>query len=191
MSALVLVALLGGCATEKTGQWSIAGALEPIRAQLDQNSDGKVDQAEYDRVAFTAPPFAVADADADADLSLDELRVLVRDADPVSFFHASAAGGRGGGSSPAMVARSAAIKGPIGDSYYVLLILREEVAAADPAAVLPSVERVEEVGMRSALDSPEAKELLRELEEASARAGVDFPPSLKAAGVPERGAPGQ
>ena len=56
---MILLALLLACHPEP---WTMEGALRPSLARLDQDGDGRVDAREYERVAFSAPPFAQVDA---------------------------------------------------------------------------------------------------------------------------------
>jgi hypothetical protein len=65
------------------------------------------------------------------------------------------------------------------DAYYVLLVLREEVVAADPAVPCPTVADLKRVGLAGSLDSPEARALLDQLAHASDAAHVDFPGELR------------
>jgi hypothetical protein len=65
------------------------------------------------------------------------------------------------------------------DAYYVLLALREEVVAADPAVPCPTVAELKRVGLAGSLDSPEARALLDQLAHASDAAHVDFPGELR------------
>ena len=65
------------------------------------------------------------------------------------------------------------------DAYYVLLVLREEIVAADPAVPCPSVADLKRVGLAGSLDAPEARALLDQLAQASDAAHVDFPAELR------------
>lgn len=78
---MILVLLLAASAP----RWTEADALAPHRARLDADGDGRVARAEYDRVAWSAPPFAAVDLDGDGDLSVAELLVLTRAQDPTRF----------------------------------------------------------------------------------------------------------
>lgn len=69
------------------------------------------------------------------------------------------------------------------EPYTVLQLITDEIRAADPAAVLPSDERIETIGRRNSLRTPEALALLAELEKAADKAGAGFPASLRAANV--------
>lgn len=62
----------------------------------------------------------------------------------------------------------------------MLAILNEEIRSADPSATLPDHDRLVRIGRAGTLDSPEARALLAELEIAATKAGLAFPPSLKA-----------
>ena len=64
------------------------------------------------------------------------------------------------------------------DAYYVLLVLREEIVAADPAVPCPTVADLKRVGLAGSLDTPEARALLDQLAHASDAAHVDFPAEL-------------
>ena len=66
------------------------------------------------------------------------------------------------------------------ESYFVLLVLRDEVLSVDPTIAVPNKEELRDVGWKGSLDTPEARALLVRLEEASARAGVAFPAAFRA-----------
>ncbi|MSP54088.1 MAG: hypothetical protein EXR69_00540 [Myxococcales bacterium] len=65
------------------------------------------------------------------------------------------------------------------ESYFVLLVLRDEILSVDPAAVVPGVEELRDVGWKGSLVTPEARALLGRLELASTRVGVAFPGVLR------------
>jgi hypothetical protein len=76
-------------------------------------------------------------------------------------------------------------KGTYPDTYWVLVVLAEEVAAADPSVPLPDQARIEAVGFGGDLGTPEARALLKDLEVASTKAHVPFPRSLATAPPPK------
>jgi hypothetical protein len=65
------------------------------------------------------------------------------------------------------------------DAYNVLLVLRDEGVAADPAVPCPSVADQKRGGHARSLDAPEARALLDQLAQASDAAHVDFPAELR------------
>lgn len=77
----------------QTPVWTEAAALAPHRARLDQDQDGKVSAAEYEKTLWNGPPFGSADRDGDGDLSVAEVVLLVKGQSPSSF------DGPGGGES--------------------------------------------------------------------------------------------
>lgn len=83
-----MIALLAlfACSTPPGPEWTPQLAVAPARERLDQDHDGRVSAAEYDRVAFSAPPYAKADTNGDGDLDLAELQALVASIDPNGFF---------------------------------------------------------------------------------------------------------
>lgn len=74
--------LLLACSTL---DWTPAGAVAPHRVALDDDGDGRVTAAEYDRRRWEGPGFAGADGDGDGDLGVDELLALVRNQSATAF----------------------------------------------------------------------------------------------------------
>ena len=72
---MTLALLVLGCATNP---WTAETAFEPTLNRLDLDGDGRVNQAEYDRVAFSARPFAQVDTDADGALSTGRVTKMWR-----------------------------------------------------------------------------------------------------------------
>ena len=210
MSVGGMVWLLLGCASPRPAAegWTVQRALAPTLAALDVDKSGQVGEAEYERVAFRAPTFAAADTDRDGSLSLDELRVIVYDADPQVFFPTSTQEPR---RPPAPEERGAPgavhekkdkdapdlgwqpMKGdakrerppddaPREEAYFLLMHICEEIAAADPSVTLPDEERIVELSRNDeSLTSPQARVLLEELEMAADKAGAGFPKGLRPA----------
>ena len=182
---LVWFALVG-C---NSGRWTQQSALQPTLTELDTDHDGRVDQAEYARVAFPARAFSEVDGNADGGLSVEELGALVFATDPLHFFmrpHIAVsreAAARHGGDSDRPQAQGGAVKRRP-DAYYVLLILREEVLAKNPAANVPTREALAKIGMAGALTTSEAVAALSRLEAESTAVGLDFPAGLRAVATP-------
>ena len=65
--------------------WSRDAALNPALVRMDADDDGRVTKAEYDKVAYKAPSFDVADLDHDGVLAVRELAALVTGQDPVTL----------------------------------------------------------------------------------------------------------
>ena len=173
-----MILLLLACATPR---WTLDGTVAPARARLDSNHDGRVDSAEYARVAFAAPPFDTVDVDHDGDLSTAELRTFVYATDPATFL---AAGPERPPDPPALAPRAGLtpkdLPGTaVPDGYYVLLVLRDEIVAANPQADVPTEESLQEIGRSEPLDGPRAVVALRQLEDAAAAAHLEFPAALR------------
>lgn len=77
-----MILLLWAC---HTPVWTETAAMAGHRARLDQDQDGRVEVAEYDKTLWNGPPFASADRDLDGDLSPAELAILVQSQSPNSF----------------------------------------------------------------------------------------------------------
>jgi hypothetical protein len=77
-----MILLLLAC---QTPVWTETAAMAGHRARLDQDQDGRVEAAEYDKTVWNGPPFASADRDLDGDLSPAELATLVQSQSPSSF----------------------------------------------------------------------------------------------------------
>ena len=65
--------------------WTADSAVAPHRARLDDDADGRVNAAEYERRLWNGPPFATADQNGDGDLSSDDLAFLIRVQSPTTF----------------------------------------------------------------------------------------------------------
>lgn len=163
--------LLLACATP---DWTHEQALRPALDRVDTDHDGTISAAEYERVAFNAPTFAVADVDGSGGIDVGELEVLLETQNPRAF-HASARVplpnfGAPPGASTVKVEEH-------GYAWLVLSLLREEILAADPAAVVPDTAQVLAADA-GGLDGPAARALLVQLERSAQTAGLAFPPSL-------------
>lgn len=75
--------------------------------------------------------------------------------------------------------RDVAKKARHGQVWEVLSLLREEVLARDPAAVVPTTDAIIEADKAGGLDGPLAVQALAELQAASDAQGLTFPPSLR------------
>lgn len=164
--------LLLACAPE--GPWTRDAALGPTLARLDRDRDGRVVAAEYDAVAFHAPPFAQADADHDGALSLAELDHLVASQDPLVF--------EAGRREPGLVAPVQGTPFAVGKGSQpaglVWLLLREDLLAQVPDAEVPTVEQIEATGQVGP-DAPESRAVRDALAAAYDRAGKPFPAVLR------------
>ena len=218
---------MAACAPAAT--WTRDAAIAPALARVDRDHDGRLSQAEYDKVAWRGPAFATADADHDGALGLAEVDALMTSQDPVTFLDVSVVkvpegprgalppdgallpeppGSRGvppgvsGGPSPAVPPQppqppqpqpGGVEKGggpeegggpeneamPPGETWLVLMLLREEVLAQDPGAEVPTREEI--FAAEGAYDAPAVRQLLLTLQSAATRAGLAFPPSLSQA----------
>ena len=152
-----------------TPAWTVDGAMSPTLARLDQDHDGRVTQAEYDRVAFPAHGFP--DSDGDGDLSTAELRDSILATDPSTFFTAPAASARRDPTS----ARHAGVHGTL--QWRVLESLRLEAEAAGGPA--PTADEVEEAARLGDIDSPGVQALLSRMASEADASGRSFPTSLR------------
>lgn len=164
----LLVALLAGCAA----QWTDEAALAPVLERLDASGDGRVDGAEYARVAWEAPPFAQADRDGDGALSAAELAILQDAQNPHTFDGTARRGSPDPDLGPGM---SGAMTTPQRHAWEVLHTLADEAAAA--GSPVPEGARID-AAARGGLDGPAARELLLELRSAWTAAGLAFPERL-------------
>lgn len=83
---IVWWAFFCACSMGQPEKWTLDSVFSPTWARLDQDGNGRLSQAEYEKVWFSAPTFAVVDQDHDRDLSLGELRALTFQTDPSRFF---------------------------------------------------------------------------------------------------------
>jgi hypothetical protein len=182
---LILLLQLGACTG---GGWTREAALGPLLVRLDAGGDGRVDAAEYERVAYAAPPFSEADADRDGALSVSELEVVLFRQDPNTFDGALTR-------TPPDLSLGPGVSGPVRTKERLLVelfgVLREEALAARPDALLPDPWRAQLAAATGRLDSAESRELLSDLERAwNVAAGLQFPPALSVAGRPASENPG-
>lgn len=165
MSLLLLVL---GC---DQGPWTVDAALRPTLERLDVDHSGAVDRIEYQRVAFSAPPFEQVDQDGSGTLSVSELADLLYRQDPFTFFTSKTTN---------KVSRpepSTDLRVHTTLAWRTLESLREELAAARPDAVLPTDERLAAVAAEG-LESGPGAALLMEFQTAYAEAGLAFPAGL-------------
>lgn len=165
---MTLALLVLGCATNP---WTAETAFEPTLNRLDLDGDGRVNQAEYDRVAFSARPFAQVDTDADGALSVTELSDLFYGQDPFQFFAAQPS-----------VRSSRPEPGPdrrvrTTVAWRTLESLREELAAAAPGAVLPDDARIADAATAGLASGPGVA-VLTELRSGYTAAGLAWPAGL-------------
>ncbi len=149
-----MILLLLAC---HTPTWTDEGALQPHRARLDRDHDGRVTQAEYDRAAWNGPPFASADADADGDLSSAELLRLVRAQSATAF-------DQPGADPPLQRATAAFTPAPVAerDVEEVLVAMVDAVrSVGGPAPDAASLAAAVHSGSLSSLESRAVLEVLR------------------------------
>ncbi len=175
--AIALLSFGLGCSV---GPWTRAAALNPTVQALDADHNGRLTIAEYERVAYGGPGFAAVDADKDGDVSVTELDAAVTQTDPVLFSMQQRGGPPTGPSNPQSKGPRDVVKRPThGQVWEVLSLLREEVLARDPSAVVPSPEAILAADTAGGLDGPLAVEALTTLQTASDAAGIEFPASLR------------
>ncbi|MFZ5480558.1 MAG: hypothetical protein ACOZNI_27595 [Myxococcota bacterium] len=176
--------LLLACAPE--GPWTADRAIAPALARMDTDGDGGVVAAEWATVDDAGLSFGDADGDGDGVLDRDELLALTRRVDPMAWYESDGGAGpeppRGSPKAgpPPRFDEPPEVRNRVRTNLLVLAVLAEEIASVDPTLPLPSPERAE-AAARAGLASPEARTVLDELEAASAKAGLAFPTSLKAA----------
>ncbi len=170
-----------------SGPWTREAALGPVLSRMDTNHDGRVEKAEYDALAYSAPEFAAVDVDGDSALSLMELDALIVSQDPLTLAPAVAPGWFSSRNTPASAAAS-----PTGDAaaaaavterdrnvaWCTFTVLREEVLARDPGARVPTSAEIGRAAARGGIEGADGREVLRALETASRGVGLGFPPSL-------------
>ena len=163
-----LTLLLLGCTADP---WTATTAFQPTLNRLDVDGSGTVNQAEYDRVAFSAQPFGQVDTDGDGGLSVTELSDLFYGQDPFQFFAAQPS-----------VRSSRPEPGPdrrvrTTMAWRTLESLRQELAAAAPGVVLPDDTRIADAAT-AGLASASGVAMLTELRAGYAAVGLPFPSGL-------------
>ena len=82
MRQVLLLCCLTACESEP---WAPEAVLESTLARIDVDGSGSVEKAEWDAVAYEAPPFEEVDVDSDGSLSPEELQSTLLAQDPLSF----------------------------------------------------------------------------------------------------------
>lgn len=152
----------------------VEAGFAPELSRLDRNADGRVDEAEYLRVAFAAPVFAQADLDHDGALGAPELAALVRAQDPVYFDGVQTFAQTG---TTALAGQAGA--DPDARQREVRDLLRfeaEEVAAR--GGVVPDVLQIAAAANTGSLDSAESRAALAQLHAEATRLGLAWPQGI-------------
>jgi hypothetical protein len=161
--------LLLCCACGDHG-WSREAALSASLRKLDRDGDGRVGQDEYGATRFAAPSLEQLDYDGDALLDPDELYELMRRQDPLSFdgfMDIEPPGSR------ARDAREHVRR--VREHNELLLFLRAEILALDPAAPLPSSSDLVEFARDGAEGGAAYQALMTTLRADYQRLGMRFP----------------
>jgi hypothetical protein len=169
---IVALALL---ACHREPGWTEPAAVEPALARLDADRDGRVDQAEFDRVAWGGPSFAFADADRDGALSAAELAAALRKVDPLDFDDAPPRGAPDPKLGPGMTGTFTVEQRWL---WELLYSLRGEALAKDPAAPVPSDEAVRAAIATGRVDAAATQAVLVQLRDAWTAVGLTFPAGL-------------
>jgi hypothetical protein len=155
--------------------WTREAALAPLVAHLDQNKDGKLDAAEYERVGYAAPRFGTADTDGDGALSVAELDRTVFLQDPITFDGSLERTppdlSLGPGVSGTLTAQQRLL-------WELLTCLRDDVRAKRSDLVLPDDLQILQAANTGRIDSYEARVVLADLKQAWTEAGLVFPQGL-------------
>ncbi|MFZ5480219.1 MAG: hypothetical protein ACOZNI_25875 [Myxococcota bacterium] len=165
--------LLVGC--DAGAKWTDSEALAPTVKRLDANGDGKVDQAEFERVAWKSPGFAFADVDQDAALSAEELAAAIKKVDPLDFDGADPRGAPHPKLGPGMTGSFTVEQRWL---WEVLYSLRGEALAKDPAAPVPSEEALRAAIATGRVDAAATQLVLQQLRAAWTAVGLTFPEGL-------------
>jgi hypothetical protein len=157
-----------------------------IIALADGGGDGRLDRADWERVAYSAPSFDKVDSDGDGALSEPELLALTLSQDALEF------------DQPSRRARDEVAQSPVftqpeifhPGSYEtrmireLLLFLSDEVHAADPDVPLPPRQELVAAAASGDPKSPPVRAALHALQRCYADAGLAFPPNLLSGEAP-------
>ncbi len=150
-------------------------ALAPALAHMDRDGDGKVTREDYLAVAYSAPPFGMADENSDEQLQARELADLLLSQDPITFD-----GGKG--RAPVSQVLDPQVFHPgsyeermLGDLFSFLAM---EARYRDPAPPLPDAPAISRAASTATLDSPESQAVLDMLHKAYQAVDLPFPPRL-------------
>lgn len=164
---------LGSC--DAGPKWTDGEALAPTIARLDADKSGKVDQAEFERVAWKSPGFAFADVDQDGALSAEELAAAIKKVDPLDFDGADPRGAPHPKLGPGMTGSFTVEQRWL---WEVLYSLRGEALAKDPAAPVPSEEALRAAIATGRVDAAATQVVLQQLRAAWTAVGLTFPEGL-------------
>lgn len=153
--------LLLACARE----WTPEEAMQPTLDALDRSGDGKVSAAEYDRVAWKAPPFP----SGDDVLSPGALAALQDAQDPLTFDGIEARGAPDPALGPGM---SGTMTPTQRHAWELLHVLADEARAAGQAVPM---DHELDGAVRAGLASPQGTAVLARLRMAWEGGGMPFP----------------
>ncbi len=175
---LGLLLALCACATDPL--WTHEAALQPSFQQLDADASGLVEPAELQIHAYAAPRFEDLDLDHDGGMSPAELIGLVLAQDPLRFDGLPVR-------TPAAVRRSTASETNSPDAYFLeelLVFLGDAAQARDADVRIPDLPAMKRAARSTALDSPDAVQVLCQLAAAWRQVELEFPPQLQPVSCP-------
>ena len=166
-----MIWLLLACTGADEGPWTEPAALTST-ARLDGTPE--LSEAGFERRRYAAPPFAGSDADHSGGLSAEELVVLIRKRDPLTFDQAKPMGAL------SREAWSKPFSEPVlqRSMWELLAFLRAEVAAVSPEATLPDDATLQVAAATEDLYSEPVQAVLGQLEVLHQAHGLTFPDGL-------------
>lgn len=164
-----MILLLLACSD--AGPWTREAVVTPALRRVDMDGDGRITTPEWGRVGFDGGPLSNVDTDHDGGLDVAELTTILTTSDPTRMHHgitAVPAPAKGGST-----AKTAAH----GDAWLMLHLLRDEITARDPAAVVPTDEAILAADA-GGLEGPAAQALFADLRKTATALGLGFPVGL-------------
>ena len=182
--ALLLLATIPACWLA-LDRWTYSRAMEPARAALDRDGDGRVSDRELTRSSPVAVNYLKIDADGDRDLAPSELLDLLLHSDPNNF--AGVYDQRE--PTPDDAERYFPEPGQMRHLRVLFSFMAAEIRAVDPQQPLPDEQAIDQAAASGALHSPQSQALLATLNQGYLALGLT-PPDLRVADAPQPPEPG-
>ena len=152
--------------------WTVEGALESALERADVDRDGDVTALDWDALAYGSRSFADVDTDSSGTLSAVELQVAMASQDPLTFDDGPTRGAPG----DALQLEYFGATWNVRTLRDVLFFLADEVHSADPTLELPPEHKLRLAAATARLSSDHTKGALVTLRQATADAGLEWPP---------------
>lgn len=171
---MIVLIIACNAGSPQSGPWTAEAALASTAA-LDGGE--ALAESSYEQRRYAAPPFAEADADGSGSLSPAELSALIQVQDPLTFDRSKPMGAL----SPEVWSKPFSAPALQRSLWELLAFLRAEVAAADPAAVLPDDATLAAAAATEDLYAEPVQAVLATLKAGHEASGLTFPEGLLSA----------